>query len=83
VNRLADTLEGRAGWRVDFIRTGGPGRPKAGSDKILADNRLKTKVWEEQSRGFKKKEAAVEGLKRKTGKGRSTLYRAISRKRSS
>jgi hypothetical protein len=81
VNRLADTLEGRAGWRADFIRTGGRGRPKGGIDKMLADNRLRMKIWEEQGRGFRKQEAAVEELKRKTGRGRSTIYRAISRKR--
>jgi hypothetical protein len=80
LNRLADTLDPvdrTEGWRVKFVRVR-RGRPKGGSD-----GRLKTKIWEEQGRGFKKREAAVEELKRKTGQGRSTIYRKISRKRSS
>jgi hypothetical protein len=80
LNLLANTLDPvdrTEGWRVKFVRVR-RGRPKGGSD-----GRLKTKIWEEQGRGFKKREAAVEELKRKTGQGRSTIYRKISRKRSS
>ena len=85
LNLLANTLDSAGhteGWRVEFVRAR-RGRPKSGSDQMLADGRLKTKIWEEQSRGFKKKESAVEGLKQKTGQGRSTILRKISRKRSS
>jgi hypothetical protein len=85
LNLLANTLDSAGhteGWRVEFVRAR-RGRPKSGSDQMLADGRLKTKIWEEQRRGFKKKEAAVEGLKQKTGQGRSTILRKISRKRSS
>jgi hypothetical protein len=79
LNRLADTLDPAdrtEGWRVEVVRAR-RGRPKGGIDQMLADDRLTTKIWEEQGRGFKKKEAAVEELKRKTGQGRSTIYRKM------
>ncbi|HEX9321592.1 MAG TPA: hypothetical protein VF913_05650 [Xanthobacteraceae bacterium] len=83
VNRLADTLEGRAGWRADFIRTGGRGRPKGGIDKMRADDRLRMQVLGEGGHKPGQKEAAVEAVKQKTGKSRANIFRAISRKRSS
>ncbi len=83
LNLLANTLDSAGhteGWRVEFVRAR-RGRPKSGSDQMLADGRLKMQVLGEGGHVPGQKEAAVAAVKQKTGKSRAKIFRAISRNR--
>ncbi len=79
-NILDPTPTGKEGWCAKFVRKS-RGRPKGGAEKMLEDDGLKVKIWEEAGKGFTKKESALSEIGRKTGWSRATILRAISRRK--
>ena len=79
LSRLAESLDppqDSKGWRLEFVRKGRGRRRDNSVSSMFEESRRARELWEETRKASGQQESAIAALKGKTGRSRSSLFRA-------
>ena len=79
LSHLAESLDppqDSKGWRLEFVRKGRGRRRDDSVSSMFEESRRARELWEETRKAGGQQESAIAALKGKTGRSRSSLFRA-------